>query len=91
MDKKTFSICLAKLCEVKKCFKNEILKITHDIIRKEHMELNNKNSDVIDIAVSYDSTWQKLMVYIALWDKDCSGHFNWPLKFYQNTAFNAVQ
>ena len=75
----------------RKKVKNEILKISPNIVRKKNMELNNESSDVIDIAVSYDSTWQKLMVYIALWDKDCSGHFNWPLKFYQNTAFNAVQ
>ena len=58
MDKKTFSKCLAKLCEEKKSFKSEILKISHDIVRKKHMELNNENSDVIDIAVSYDGTWQ---------------------------------
>ena len=59
MDKATFSKCLNNLYEEKKIFKDNILSISQNIIRKKHDEFNNNVGDIIDITVSYDGTWQK--------------------------------
>lgn len=57
MDKKTFSKCLLSLHEEKKIFREEILEISRNAVKKRHSELHpNLNDEVIDIAVSYDGT-----------------------------------
>lgn len=58
MDKKTFSRCLNSLYEERKNFKEDVLDIARNIVRKKHEDLGN-NNDIIDITVSYDGTWQK--------------------------------
>lgn len=60
MDKKTFAKCLSALYEEKKCFKNDILELSRNIVRKKHQELYGfTDEQIIDIGVSYDGTWMK--------------------------------
>lgn len=60
MDKKTFSKCLRSLYTERQTFKNDILQVARNVVRKKHEEFDSvADQDILDITVSYDGTWQK--------------------------------
>nr|XP_042913580.1 uncharacterized protein LOC122273614 [Parasteatoda tepidariorum] len=60
MDKKTFSKCLHNLSVKNKELKVKMLEISRQIVRESHMSVDSVNTtDILDISVSYDGTWQK--------------------------------
>nr|XP_042896708.1 uncharacterized protein LOC122269121 [Parasteatoda tepidariorum] len=61
MDKKTFSKCLQTLCEEKKTFREDMLCVARQIVRKTHFEINCLSDDekLLDITVSFDGSWHK--------------------------------
>ncbi|GFW84512.1 uncharacterized protein TNCV_456931 [Trichonephila clavipes] len=62
MDKKSFSKHIKILSEENSEMKHHILEIARNIVRKQHIDLNDeekKETGVLDITVSFDGSWQK--------------------------------
>ncbi|GFT14748.1 uncharacterized protein TNCV_99441 [Trichonephila clavipes] len=62
MDKKSFSKHIKILSEENSEMKHQILEVARNIVRKQHLDLNDeekKEMGVLDITVSFDGSWQK--------------------------------
>ncbi|GFS86238.1 uncharacterized protein TNCV_661091 [Trichonephila clavipes] len=62
MDKKSFSKHIKILSEENSEMKHQILEVARNIVRKQHLDLNDeekKETGVLDISVSFDGSWQK--------------------------------
>ncbi|GFV68360.1 uncharacterized protein TNCV_576121 [Trichonephila clavipes] len=62
MDKKSFSKHIKILSEENSEIKHQILEVARNIVRKQHLDLNDeekKETGVLDITVSFDGSWQK--------------------------------
>ncbi|GFX87833.1 uncharacterized protein TNCV_4372981 [Trichonephila clavipes] len=62
MDKKSFSKHIKILSEENSEMKHQILEVARNIVRKQHLDLNDekkKETGVLDITVSFDGSWQK--------------------------------
>ncbi|KAJ4431994.1 hypothetical protein ANN_20606 [Periplaneta americana] len=60
----SFNSHLIKLTEENKLVRQHVLRNAHSAVRRAHMEVDSSisDSDVINIGVSYDGTWMKLLV-----------------------------
>ncbi|GFX94642.1 uncharacterized protein TNCV_3088711 [Trichonephila clavipes] len=62
MGKKSFSKHIKILSEENGEMKHQILEVARNIVRKQHLDLNDeekKEMGVLDITVSFDGSWQK--------------------------------
>ncbi|GFU11036.1 uncharacterized protein TNCV_344441 [Trichonephila clavipes] len=62
MNKKSFSKHIKILLEENSEMKHQILEVARNIVRKQHLDLNDeekKEMGVLDITVSFDGSWQK--------------------------------
>ncbi|GFW67236.1 uncharacterized protein TNCV_2698461 [Trichonephila clavipes] len=62
MDKKSFLKHIKILSEENIKMKHQILDVARNIVRKQHLDLNNEKKNetgVLDITVSFDGSWQK--------------------------------
>ncbi|GFV48003.1 uncharacterized protein TNCV_4150891 [Trichonephila clavipes] len=61
MDRKTFAKCMHNLFVKNKEVKKKMLEMSRQAAREAHVKVDAslKNQEIIDVSVSYDSTWQK--------------------------------